>query len=291
LYASLNSFLIDSLNSLNEEALSTAKYSNFRTQKINKIEYALCPVPFLYDEERNLESGFALEVDTDYFNIYSFEHNYDNDESKIFTKLPHCVHYSINPENYGMERTTLDNKLSANLFIHGLANDLTYGTDSEFIHLDNKFYEQLINRLNTIEEKEWKNIKAVQKRLDYLLEQYDELDADLENYENEIFRITNFVNDFLYGCEDSMENKGFKNHATKEQMEKINRMYEEFIHFGIKEVSEKYNESVYRLLDFSLEHMINFNHFENLKPNNVNSYCLLKFLLLAEKNNTKKEIQ
>ncbi|MHA1895868.1 MAG: hypothetical protein ACTSU2_00605, partial [Promethearchaeota archaeon] len=49
-----------------------AKYFMIRIKEIGGIEYILCPVPLLFDEESEVEVGFALDLDEDHCDVYAY---------------------------------------------------------------------------------------------------------------------------------------------------------------------------------------------------------------------------
>ncbi|MHA1819754.1 MAG: hypothetical protein ACTSVC_04725 [Promethearchaeota archaeon] len=114
-----------------------ANYFMIRIREVEDIEYILCPVPTLFDEENEIEAGFAIDLDKDHFDVYAYEHNYKDDKTRVLTRLPHCVHKAV---TYNIEDMNLDgeqiidmsNIESAKLFInHYIVDQIASFQDSQ----------------------------------------------------------------------------------------------------------------------------------------------------------------
>jgi len=219
---------------INNSAGGDAKYLMVRPKMIEGIEYILCPVLGLFDEASNNEVGFAISVDQDYFDVYAYEHNHNNNESKVLNKLPHCIHKAVLLDGSDYSRISDEVKMTANidsaiLFINNYLTDQAIGLDSPFELFDNKLYQQLINRLTT----HGNNKKAVNLRLESLLENYDYLDENDPLYENNLLRANTHLTNFLFGCEDSIESKGFRHMIKPEQIKThIQQLYNSLFQQG-----------------------------------------------------------
>ncbi|MHA1869895.1 MAG: hypothetical protein ACTSXF_03015, partial [Promethearchaeota archaeon] len=155
-----------------------AKYFMIRIKEVGGIEYILCPVPLLFDEESELEVGFALDLDEDHFDVYAYEHDYKKDKTRIMKKLPHCVHKAVtyNIEDMDMNKEQIieiANIESAQLFInHYIIDQLSSLHNSKmelnpmFEIFDNRLYLQLINRI----ARHGHNKKVVELRYKFLLD-------------------------------------------------------------------------------------------------------------------------
>ncbi|MBN1923340.1 MAG: hypothetical protein JW791_01095 [Nanoarchaeota archaeon] len=100
---------------VNSNAESDASYFMVRPKVIEGVEYLLCPVLDLFDEELNNEVGFAISVDEDHFSVYAYEHNHDSNESKVYSKLPHCVHKAVTLSGSDYSRVSDEVKMTANI--------------------------------------------------------------------------------------------------------------------------------------------------------------------------------
>ncbi|MBD3312221.1 hypothetical protein GF352_02075 [archaeon] len=213
---------------VNNNVEEGAKYSMVRVERINSEEYILCPVLDLFDEELNNEVGFAVSVDQDYFDVYAYECNHNKGKYKVLSKLPHCVHKSVTLEGSDYSKVSESVKKTANidsaiLFINNYLTDQAIGLDSPIELFDNKLYQQLINRLTI----HGNNKKAVSLRLDALLKNYDYLDENDPMYENNLNRANVHLINFLFGCEDNINNKGFIKMIKPEQIKKhIQKIYD-----------------------------------------------------------------
>jgi len=185
---------------VNVKADQMAQFFAFRHAVIDGQAYILCPVPFFYDEDRHIESGFAVDVDRDQFSVYAYMHDHSTGESVVISRLPHCVYRAItlDAEGYsviGDEVKELSNEASAIFFINSLIADLTVNAASPITFFDDQLYLQLIDRLLSIKDTKWINLVVVGKKLDQLLRQLDALDAGDPFYANNKRRIfMNIVN-------------------------------------------------------------------------------------------------
>ena len=194
----------------NTEARSTAHYSCFRVQVIDGTPYIICPVPFLYDEVRRIEAGFAIDVDQDHFSVFAYMHDYAKKESLVLSKLPHCVHRAINLDatdysSISDEVKEMSNETSAMFFINSLVADLSIegaegGAPIEFF--DDKLYLQLLNRFVKVTDPRWFNHAAIGKKFDQLMRQFETLDVDDPLFENNKLRAYTNIAQFLFGISD-----------------------------------------------------------------------------------------
>ncbi|MBN1923960.1 MAG: hypothetical protein JW791_04340 [Nanoarchaeota archaeon] len=196
---------------VNSNAFNDASYFMVRPATINGVEYILCPVLSLFDEEEGNEVGFAVDVDEDHFSVYAYEHNHNTGESNVLSSLPHCVHKAVTLDGSDYSQISDEVKMTANidsaiLFINHYLTDQALGLDSPFDVFDNKLYQQLINRLAV----NGNNRKVVNLRLESLLRNYDSLDEGDVTYENNLLRANTHLVNFLLGCEDNITSKGFK---------------------------------------------------------------------------------
>nr|MDO8109881.1 hypothetical protein [Candidatus Sigynarchaeota archaeon] len=209
---------------VNTEAANVARYANFRVQLFKHKKYILCPVPFFFDSERHIETGFALDVDIDYFVVLPYLQNYKLHKMLLLYSLPHCVHrgITVDAERYETisdEVKSTSNIASAMLFVTNLINDLAVGIDAPFEFFDSKLYLQLINRVLSVKDKRWVNPKIAEMRFKQLARQLDDLDPSNEFYENNRRRAMLSLAFFLFGFEDSIPNDGFFNHVTRDIIE------------------------------------------------------------------------
>ncbi|MDD5499549.1 MAG: hypothetical protein PHT91_01585, partial [Candidatus Nanoarchaeia archaeon] len=219
---------------VNKESRETAQYSMVRPKSITGIEYILCPVLSLFDEENSNEVGFAINVDQDHFDVYAYEHNHNNNESKVYSTLPHCVHKAVTLDGSDYSQISEDVKMTANidsaiLFINHYLADQALGFESPFEVFDNKLYQQLINRLVA----NGNNKKVADLRLDSLLKNYDSLDENDIMYENNLLRADAFLANFLVGCEDNIGSKGCRELIDLEKIKPyMQRLYTQLIKQG-----------------------------------------------------------
>ena len=218
---------------VNSGAARDASHSMVRPENVDGAEYLLCPVLNLFDEELNNEVGFAVSVDEDHFDVYAYEHNYDNGKSKVFSKLPHCVHKAIVLEGSDYSQISDEVKITANidsaiLFINNYLTDQAVGLDSPVEFFDNKLYQQLINRLTSSG-----NNKVIKLRLETLLKNYETLDEDDAMYENNLERANIHLINFLFGCEDNISNQGLLQKIETEPIKPhIQQLYNSLIQNG-----------------------------------------------------------
>ncbi|MDD5417362.1 MAG: hypothetical protein PHW96_00550, partial [Candidatus Nanoarchaeia archaeon] len=207
----------------NKESTETAQFSRFRIQKINGKDYIICPIPFLFNEERKIETGFAIDVSQDYFMVYPFMQNWNDKKTLILQKLPHCVHKAIkldtSKNEISEEIVQTANETSAILFISNMLNDLSVGIESPLEFFDDKLYQQLINRILTVKEPGWENKKVIDLRFKQILKQYEYTEMDPENpmYENNMLRNNISLCNLLFGCEDNFPNQGLISFLPKEE--------------------------------------------------------------------------
>nr|MDO8111730.1 hypothetical protein [Candidatus Sigynarchaeota archaeon] len=160
---------------------SSTRFSSVRIREVKGIQYILCPVPPFYDEERHIETGFAIDVDQDHFDVYPYMFDTSTRECIILTKLPHCVVRAIK-----MDAITYDviddglkeiaNESSAILFISNLYTELLAGRDSPIEFFDNRLFQQLLGKVLSVKDGKWMNISLVHVRFDQLVHQLDGLD-------------------------------------------------------------------------------------------------------------------
>lgn len=171
-----------------------ARYSRARIVEIHGIAYILCPVPQFYNEENHLETGFAIDVDQDHFDVYPFLFNTSTGEYKILTRLPHCVVRAIkmNARDYDAiaeEIKEVANEASAILFISNLYTELEVNSESPVEFFDNRLFQQLIGKVLSINEHDWMNTRLVVLRFDQLRHQIDRLDNAASFYSDSLQRL------------------------------------------------------------------------------------------------------
>ncbi len=209
---------------INKNIEKDLRYYLVRPANVNGIEYILCPVPYLFDEETSTEAGFAIDVDQDHFFVYAYTHNHENGEINVVSKLPHCVYRAIrlNGSDYSKissEIIKTANIDSAKIFIINYLNDIAVGLDSPVEFFDNKLYQQLVNRLYKTGNK-----KTVKLRLEYLLENYGQGDD---------YKASVHLANFLFGCGDNIENRGFLKEVNVEKIKPyVQSLYEMLIKEG-----------------------------------------------------------
>jgi hypothetical protein len=191
----------------NTEAESTAHYSCFRVQVIDGTPYIICPVPFLYDEMRRIEAGFAVDVDQDHFSVFAYMHDYAKKESIVLSKLPHCVHRAINLDaadynSISDEVKEVSNEMSAMFFINSLVADLSIEGSAPIEFFDDKLYLQLLNRFVKVTDPRWFNHAAIGKKFDQLMRQFETLDVDDPFFQNNKLRAQTNIAQFLFGISD-----------------------------------------------------------------------------------------
>ncbi|MHA1896482.1 MAG: hypothetical protein ACTSU2_03720, partial [Promethearchaeota archaeon] len=177
----------------------------------------------------SIEVGFALDVDEDHFFIFAYEHDYNAEKTLVLNRLPHCVHkairYDINdPRSWDETGIYMENIASATLFINNYLIDQIESLNNSRLKLnpaielfDNKLYQQLIYRL----AKTHHNSKVIELRFKFLLKNFDvldQLDKDDPIYETTFKRAINQLFNFLFGCEDVIENIGFFSDLTSKQL-------------------------------------------------------------------------
>ncbi|HME53004.1 MAG TPA: hypothetical protein VKM55_12355 [Candidatus Lokiarchaeia archaeon] len=209
----------------NTQAAATAQFSFFRIQIINEIPYILCPVPFLFDDKRNIEAGFAIDVDQDHFFVYAYLHNYTTKESLVLSKLPHCVHRAIgldaiDYESVRDEVKEMTNEASAMFFINSLLADLTVEGEMPVEVFDDKLYLQLLNRIVRITDSRWVNHAVIGKKFDQLMHQLENLDFDDSFFENNKLRVFTNVSQFLFGVSDIMDGNCFASYLDPSIVER-----------------------------------------------------------------------
>ncbi|MHA1283432.1 MAG: hypothetical protein ACTSQP_13065, partial [Promethearchaeota archaeon] len=181
----------------------------------NNCDYLLLPVPHLYNDEKDIEAGFAVNATPDNFDVYAYMYNYNSDELLILFKLPHCVHkaFVLDAENYELieERdVSLPNRMSAILFINNYLTDLKAGIKgTPMDYFDDKLYQQLITRLISVHDPNWCSDKLIELRFNQLLENYKIINENDPLYESNLLRANVHLINFLFGCEDNISNKGF----------------------------------------------------------------------------------
>nr|MDO8084031.1 leucine-rich repeat domain-containing protein [Candidatus Sigynarchaeum springense] len=197
---------------INVNANNMSSYACFRIEAISGQFYILCPIPFFYDEERMLETGFAIDVDQDYFIVYPYMFNYTTKESIIISRLPHCVHKAITVDakdyaSVSNEIKEISNEASAIFFINNLLNDFVVGIDAPVEFFDDKLYLQLIERILDVKEKKWMNAIVVEKKFDQVMRQLEDLDEASPLYENNRLRVYANIARFMFGFEGGLGKK------------------------------------------------------------------------------------
>jgi hypothetical protein len=160
---------------------TTSRYSRVRIEEIGGIEYILCPVPQFYNDEKNLEVGFAIDVDQDHFDVYPFLCNTRTDECKILTRLPHCVVRAVKMEAASYQEISDDlkevaNEVSAMIFIANLYTALEVGADSPVEFFDDRLFQQLLGKVLSVDDPAWMNTRLVRTRFNLLQEQLQGID-------------------------------------------------------------------------------------------------------------------
>ncbi|MHA1274293.1 MAG: hypothetical protein ACTSQS_12780, partial [Promethearchaeota archaeon] len=202
----------------------------------NNCDYLLLPVPHLYNDEKDIEAGFAVNATPDNFDVYAYMYNYNSDELLILSKLPHCVHkaFVLDAQDYELieERdVSLPNRMSAILFISNYLTDLKAGIKgTPMDYFDDKLYQQLITRLISVHEPNWCSDKLIELRFNQLLENYNQLNENDELYKNSLLRANIHMINFLFGCEDNISNKGFLTHIDPSKFKPyIQKLYQSLI--------------------------------------------------------------
>lgn len=178
----LHEFAIETTLTIAELAPVT-RFSRARVDVVGGIEYVLCPVPQFYNEERDLETGFAIDVDQDHFDVYPFLCNTRTNECKILTRLPHCVVRAIkmdagNYQEIGDELKEVANEVSAILFISNLYTELEAGMDSPVEFFDDRLFQQLVVKVCQVKDPAWLNMRLIRTR-------FDQLSKELESSSND----------------------------------------------------------------------------------------------------------
>ncbi len=181
---------------------SHARDARVRIQSLAGTPYILCPVPPLFDETRGIETGFALDVDQDHFDVYPFMCSHESGEHIILSRLPHCVVRAIKVDAGSYQ--AIDDKLkevanesSAILFISNLYTELGVGLDSPVEFFDDRLFQQLIGKVLSVKEGKWVNYRIVSLRFNQLIRQLDMLDEGstsyAENKQRVIANLAHFV--------------------------------------------------------------------------------------------------
>ena len=198
----------------NTEAEAAAAYFGFRVAVVRGFAYILCPVHFLYDEERQIEAGFAIDVDQDHFTVYAFMYNQQSKQYLVLSQLPHCVLRAImldgtDYSHVSDEIKESSNEFSAVFFINSLIVDLDTETGAPVEFFDDKLYLQLLNRFVQIKDPGWISNVAICKKFDQIMRLYTMLDESDPMYQNNRLRIfTNFAQ-FVFGISDVVNGHNF----------------------------------------------------------------------------------
>ena len=216
---------------INKDAVATAYHAMFRQDEIDGTPYILCPVPFLYDEKRQMEAGFAIDVDQDHFSVFAYLHDYLKNRSLVVSKLPHCVYRAIAIDAYDYssvydEIKALSNELSAKFFINSLATDLAVHSGSPIEFFDDKLYLQLLNRFVKVSDPSWINHVVIEKKFNQLMAQFDQLDVNEDFYQNNKLRVYINITQYLSGVSDLVSSNYFARYLERNAI----RKHEHVIH-------------------------------------------------------------
>ena len=210
------------------------------------LHFLLLPVPHLYNEENDIEAGFAVDASPDNFDVYAYMYNYNTDDLLILSKLPHCVHraFVFDAEDFSVlevRDVSLSNRLSALLFINNYLSNLDAdlnGTAADFF--DDKLYQQLIVRLISVHDPNWCSDKLIDLRFEQLLANYNQLDESDPFYENNLLRANVHMINFLFGCEDNISNNGFLSRVSVAKLKPhVQKLYRVLFNEGEIEKARK----------------------------------------------------
>ncbi|NMC05736.1 MAG: hypothetical protein GYA24_11015 [Candidatus Lokiarchaeota archaeon] len=158
-----------------------ARMARVRVQHVDGTWYIFCPIPAFYDDARNLETGFAIDVDQDHFDVYPFMYHERSGKHLILSRLPHCVVKAIKVA--GTDYRAVDdalkavaNESSAILFISNLYTELAAGLDSPIEFFDNRLFQQLVGKVLGVKDAGWMNRTIAIARFKQLVHQLDRLD-------------------------------------------------------------------------------------------------------------------
>jgi hypothetical protein len=211
-----------------------AGHAMVRTAELEGYQHILCPIPYLYNEEKELETGFAIDVDTDHFHVYSYLHSYRTGRSRRVGKLPHCKVAAItfDGETASAREVSIHNVWSASYFIRNYLNDLLAGIETPVEFFDNTLYQQHLSRIATVREPEWRNDRAIGLRLEKLVRDLEGIDRGTELGRLYYRNWCGWVATFLTGCDDNPRNNGFMDEVNLKPVmpyvrDVINALYEE----------------------------------------------------------------
>jgi len=197
---------------VNSKLEKTAWDTNVRVKELEDRDYILCPIPYFYDDVKNLEAGFLLDVDENNFEVFTYVKKNLTEEFKFHSKLPHCVFSAIqiSSKDYReLKREEVEVKLSedrALLFMNSLFNDLATGLDSPIDFFDDELYRQLIVRLSNAEEDDWCVSCAFELRLKHLINNYENLEDEYKQlYEDKFsLHVNNLFTNYRYNISDDV---------------------------------------------------------------------------------------
>ena len=174
-------------------ATEIASRSRFRVQEIAGTQYILCPVPSLYDEEYNIESGFAIDVDQDHFSVHGYMHDRAECQSIIGSKLAHWAYRpvvidAINYDDVTDEIKEVANEISTMYLVNSLVADAAAESAPQMGIFDDKLHSQLLDCLVRIEGPRWINRAAIGKKFEQIMGLFKNLDASDPFYRNNKLR-------------------------------------------------------------------------------------------------------
>ncbi len=249
---------------LNKDPEKVAFNANFRICDIDGLEYILCPVPFLFDDEHGFEVGFAVDVDEDYFLVKPYIINVKNGKSIILAQLPHCVHAAITIDADSYDRIdneviATSNKASAIFFVTNLINDLAVGIDSPVEFFDDSLYLQLLNRITYDDgtcvrditgRETWNSGKWCSLKFRHVMAQYDTLDPKSPFHENNVLRLDQHLHQLMFGFEDTLHASGFIDRLPLEMIRShVDHIYDIATSDKLVSMERTYNNRIGRMLN------------------------------------------
>jgi hypothetical protein len=179
------------------------RFARVKIRQVGGTLYILCPVPIFSDDARHLETGFAIDIDQDHFDVYPYMHDNASSEVLILNRLPHCVVRAIKMtassyQEIGDSLKAVANETSAVLFISNLYTELGAGLDSPIEFFDNKLFQQLIGKVLSVKDGKWVNTRIVRARFDQLMYQLDHLALDSSFHEESKKRVMASLAHFLF---------------------------------------------------------------------------------------------
>ncbi|MBN2150692.1 MAG: tetratricopeptide repeat protein [Candidatus Lokiarchaeota archaeon] len=179
-------------------AAEIAGRAGFRVQEVAGTPYILCPVPALYDGKRGIESGFAVDVDQDYFAVHAYMNAQVAKQALLLPKLARwvCGPIAVEAPDYagvGDGIKAVANEVSAALFVNSLvARVAAAEANPRGTSFDDLRYDQLLGRLAGVTDPRWISHAAIGRRFEQVMGQFEKLDAGDPMYKNDELRT--FVN-------------------------------------------------------------------------------------------------